>query len=247
MNHHVVKVGVRFALVCALVLSVAQVSASEEKPSASGAKSAQPDATKQKTNTSLPVYRPPSIGQPARTVGGGTRGPGDGFPSIYVLVPDHPGRTASARPTLYWYVDHAPVAGAKVRFTLLDEKSDDPIVSAELATPTRGGIYAIDLAQHGASLEPGKEYEWSVALAVDPEDSAKDIVASGWIVRVPPGEPVASGTSGAVNRLAEQGLWYDALAEVEGMMKKHPDDASLPEMRSALLRQVGLEAVAAAL
>ena len=83
-----------------------------------------------------------------------------------------------------------------------------------------------------------------MALAVDPDDSASDVVASGWIVRVRPGEPVASGTSGAVHRLAEQGLWYDALAEVDGMMKTHPDDASLPEMRSALLRQVGLDAVA---
>src|SRR4029453_15423732 len=140
---------------------------------------------------------------------------------------------------------HPPPPRRKGRFPLLDEQSDDPIVAAELATPTRGGIYAIDLAKHGVKLETGKEYEWSVALACDPKDSAKDGVARGGIGRVPWGEPVASGTSDAVRRLAEQGLWYDALAEVEGMMKTQPDDAS--EMRSALLRQVGLEAVAAAL
>jgi len=226
-------------------MGVAQESASEEKPPASGAgKSTQPAALKVTTGASLPIYRPPSIGQPARTVGGGTRGPGGGFPSVYVLVPDHPGRTTMAQPTLYWYVDNAPAAGSKVRFTLLDEDGDDPIVSADLATPTRAGIHAIRLADHGVSLELVKEYEWSVALAVDPEDSAKDIVAAGWIVRSRPGEPVATGSSGAVYQLAEQGLWYDALAEVEGMMKTRPEDASVPEMRSALLRQVGLDAVA---
>jgi hypothetical protein len=246
----VARIASCLALACVIVAGVAHPSGSEEKQPPAGAseKSAQPVAPKQKTTASLPVYRPPSIGQPSRTVGGGTRGPGDGFPSVYVLVPDHPGRTTSAQPTLYWYVDNVPPAGSKVRFTLMDETSDDPVVSAELPTPTRAGVYAIRLADRGVSLEPNKEYEWSVALAVDPKDSARDIVASGWIVRVPPGQAVASpGGSSAVNRLAEEGLWYDALSEIDGQMKARPSDSSLPEMRSALLRQVGLDAVANAL
>jgi Domain of Unknown Function (DUF928) len=253
MKHHsasrVAGIASCLALACVLVAGVAQPSGSEEKQPPAGAseQSAQP-AAKQKNLSSLPVYRPPSIGQPGRTVGGGTRGPGDGFPAVYVLVPDHTGRTASAQPTLYWYVDAVPPPGSKVRFTLLDEKSDDPMVSAELPTPTRAGVYAIRLTDHGASLEPNKEYEWSVALAVDPKDSARDVVASGWIVRVPPGQAVAaSSDSNTVHRLADQGLWYDALSEIDGQMKAHPSDSSLPEMRSALLRQVGLEAVANAL
>jgi hypothetical protein len=248
MSHRVARVGICFAIACALATGAAVGAASEEKaPAGDAAKSAAPAASpQQKTAAPMPIYRPPSIGQPARTVGGGSRGPGGGFPSVYVLVPDHPGRTASAQPTLYWYVDNAPPASVKVRFTLIDEESDDPVVSADLPTPTQAGIYAIRLADHGVSLAPDKEYEWSVALAVDPADPAKDVVASGWIVRVRPGAPVASGTSGAVYQLAEQGLWYDALAEVNGMMKARPGDESLPQMRSALLQQVGLDQVASA-
>jgi len=229
------------ALGFALVAGLPQQSSSEDKKPAGGTeKSAQPAAPK--PSVPLPVYRPPSIGQPSRTVGGGTRGPGEGFPSVYVLVPDHPGRTTAAQPTLFWYVDNVPPAGSKVRFTLIDEKSDDPVVSAELPTPTRAGIYSINLADHHASLELNKEYEWSVALAVNPKDAAQDIVASGFIVRVPPVEKTTSGDASAVHRLAEQGLWYDALAEADGEMKTRPADASA--MRSALLRQVGLDAVA---
>ena len=239
-----------FALACVLVAGVARPSGSEEKQPPAGAKekAAQPATPTQKSSASLPVYRPPSIGQPSRTVGGGTRGPGDGFPSVYVLVPDHTGRTTSAQPTLYWYLDAVPTPGSKVRFSLVDETKDDPVVSTELPTPTRAGVHAIRLADHGASLEPNKEYEWSVALVVDPKDSARDIVAAGWIVRVAPGQAVASSNdSNAVHRLADQGLWYDALSEIDGQIKAHPSDSSLPEMRSALLRQVGLDAVANAL
>ena len=83
------------------------------------------------------------------------------------------------------------------------------------------------------------------ALAVNPQDAAQEIVASGFIVRVPPVDAAASSDSSAVHRLADQGLWYDALAEVDGEMKTRPADASA--MRSALLRQVGLDAVANAL
>jgi hypothetical protein len=245
MRDRVARVGMCFALACSIVVGVARESASEQKSSGDAAKAKPADVSTQKSKTSapVPIYRPPSIGQPSRTVGGGTRGTGDGFPSVYALVPDHPGRTTAAQPTLFWFVDEVPPASAKVRFTLLDEKSDVPVVEKELPAPSRAGIHAIRLADYGISLAPDKEYEWSVAIAMDPKDSARDIVASGYIVRVPSSEPVASG-SGAVYRLADQGLWYDALAELDGMIKADPSDPAAPEMRSALLRQVGLDAAA---
>jgi hypothetical protein len=64
-----------------------------------------------------------------------------------------------------------------VRFTLLDETSDDPVVSAELPTP-RARASMRSAWRCGASLELNKEYEWS-ALALTPRDSARDVVASG--------------------------------------------------------------------
>jgi uncharacterized protein DUF928 len=246
MKNRVARIGISFAVACWLALGLAGPSASEQKSDAgkpADTGKAADAAQKATTSASMPIYRPPSIGQPSRTVGGGTRGSGDGFPSVYALVPDHPGRTTTGQPTLFWYVDNVPPASAKVRFTLLDEQRDDPVVETELPTPTRAGIYAIRLADHGVTLSPNKEYEWSVAIAVDPKDSARDIVASGYIVRVPPAEPVPSG-SGAVYRMADQGLWYDALTELDGMIKANPSDPAPRQMRSALLSQVGLEAAA---
>jgi hypothetical protein len=177
MKDHVARVGMCFALACSIAVGVARESASEQKSGGDAAKAKSADASAQKSKTSapVPIYRPPSIGQPSRTVGGGTRGSGDGFPSVYALVPDHPGRTTAAQPTLFYYVDEVPPASAKVRFTLLDEKSDVPVVEKELPAPS---------------------------------------------------------------------LWYDALAELDGMIKADPSDPAPAEMRSALLRQVGLDAAA---
>ena len=56
----------------------------------------------------VPVYRPPKLGKPRMTVGGGSRGPGKGFPALYVLVPDHVGQTTSSQPSLFWFVDDVP-------------------------------------------------------------------------------------------------------------------------------------------
>ena len=47
----------------------------------------------------VPIYRPARVGKPARTVGGGSRGPGVGVPALFVLVPDHVAQTASTQPS----------------------------------------------------------------------------------------------------------------------------------------------------
>ena len=42
----------------------------------------------------FPVYKPPLRGVPTARVGGGTRGGGDVATEIYVLTPEHMGRSA---------------------------------------------------------------------------------------------------------------------------------------------------------
>ena len=132
----------------------------------------------------LPVYRPPSVGKPARTVGGGSRGPGDGFADLYVLVPDHVGQTVAEQPSLFWYVDEVPSTPVRVEFSLLDEDGIDPLVQASLDPVVRAGIQRVELSDYGVKLESGKEYEWSISLVPNASSRDKDIVSSGWIDRV---------------------------------------------------------------
>jgi hypothetical protein len=187
----------------------------------------------------LPVYQPPKVGKPARTIGGGSRGPGDGYPELYVLVPDHVGQTSATQPSLFWYVDEVPKTMVRVVFTLHDEDGLDPLVEAALAPIQRAGIHRIRLSDYEVKLEPGIEYEWSVTLVLDESARAKDVTASGWIDRVE-----ASTTDRTVSSLASQGLWYDALGALDEQIEAKPDDKGLVEIRSALLRQVGLVDIA---
>ena len=198
-----------------------------------------------------PSFVPPMRGKPAGRVGGGSRGTGDqAWPVLAALVPEHVGQTVSDQPSLFWYIDAVPKAGTQLVFALIDEYSVEPIREISLAAPAQPGVQRISLAAYGVKLEPGVEYEWSVALVVDPEQRSNDIIASGWIDRLKEApEGLESRTqegaaTGAVNAYAELGLWYDALSAISDLIDQNPGDASLKQIRAALLQQVGLGEVA---
>jgi hypothetical protein len=195
---------------------------------------------------STPVYKPPLRGKPRARIGGGVRSASADWPSLYALAPEHTGQTISPQPSLFWYVDGALPEGVPLMFTLFDDTTVEPLVETRLSRPERPGIQRIDLARHGVQLEQGTEYEWTVALVIDPERRSSDIVAAGWIDRVepPPGLAAGEGASGAWI-YAEHGLWYDALAAVSDAIRAKPADAGLRASREALLRQVGLGVAAA--
>ena len=135
-----------------------------------------------------------------------------------------------------------------MEFTLLDEESIDPLVEARLETPTSAGIRRVRLSDFGVRLAAGREYEWSIAIVVDPDERSKDIVSTGWINRVERadglgGRLAAAGATGSAYVFAEEGLWYDAMAAVGDLIEENPLDPDLAELRIALLRQIGLGGV----
>jgi hypothetical protein len=231
-------------LSCALapVAVTAEEAARSKKPESSASKEVAAGAAQP-----VPVYKPPLRGKPRARIGGGVRSTAADWPSLYVLAPEHTGQTISDQPSLFWYVDGPLSASVPLMFTLFDDTTVEPLVETELPRPEHPGIQRIDLNRHGVRLEPGTEYEWTVALVVDPERRSNDIVAAGWIDRIeaPPGLEAGEGVSGA-RIYAEHGLWYDALAAVSDAIRADPADARLRASREALLRQVGLGITAAA-
>jgi hypothetical protein len=201
----------------ALSLSMADALAADPAPATST------------TVQATPVYQPPARGKPRGRVGGGSRGVGGALPSLTALVPDHTGETLAAQPSLFWNLAPLPPENAKLVFVLTNEERVEPLVEAELARPTAAGIQRIDLASYGVELRTGLEYEWSVALTLDPSRRSRDLVTAGWIERAEPPPGLATGDPRA---LAAAGFWYDAFASAP------------PELRRTLLRDAGLEALA---
>jgi hypothetical protein len=191
------------------------------------------------------------LSKPTRTVGGGSRGVGDTAPALYAIVPNHVAQSASKQPSLFWYLDGELPRSAKIELTLIDDEAVAPLIETTLKNPDRPGLYRIDLADYGVNLSPGKEYEWSVSIVMDPADRSQDIMATGWIERVPRSDGLSArlaseGEDRSVHVFADEGLWYDALTALGDQMQRNPDDRELREVRSSLLRQVGLDTVATA-
>ena len=149
---------------------------------------------------------------------------------------------------LYWYLSRPVQAG--VEFVLIAEADYEPLVETALTGVTRAGIQRIALADFGVRLKPGVPYQWSVAVVMDEGQRSGDVLASGMIEYVEPQADVLAGVDKAagearVARLAEAGLWYDALQALDELLRSAPGDSRLLQVRASLLEQVGLGEVAA--
>src|SRR5512147_2071824 len=191
----------------------------------------------------LPVYTPPRRGAPKTRVGGGTRSLATGTHAgevLTVLSPPQTGQTQQAQPTLYWFLSTADTGPFEFVLTTVDAVA--PLHRVRIEGPLSAGIHAVSLRDENVVLDDGVEYQWSIAIVHDPERRSRDVVAIGTLERV----SATSTPDGAeaVFALAERGLWYDALQQVEELIAQSNDDARLREYRAALLDQAELAQVA---
>jgi hypothetical protein len=131
----------------------------------------------------------------------------------------------------------------------LEENKPKPIVQVMIDRSTKAGIQRLKLADHGAKLAVGVEYQWVVALVTDPDNRSKDLVASGVIKRIQPPADLKEKVSKAPpaslpSVYADAGIWYDALGALSDQIDAQPDNKSLRQSRADLLQQVGLKAAA---
>jgi hypothetical protein len=243
----------------AMALMAPGIAAAEPDPESDGTESASEAPTEelQPVDAAPPtrpplqlLYVAPDRGKPVKPTGGATRGSNKKIPLMFALTPDHVGQTVSAQPSLFWYLDRTPDASMRIEFALFDQASDEPEVEAELAAPKRAGIQRIRLADYGVELKPGSEYEWSVTLVVDPAKRSKDVVVTGWIDRIEHSGQLATrleseSDTRAAAIYAEEGIWYDSFAALNDQIDGNPSDANLRTQRIDVLRQVGLDQVAA--
>lgn len=159
------------------------------------------------------AFRPPVTGLP-RTVGGAVRGFEPGSPELAVVAPPTAAWSATAQPTLYWFLS-APTL-AHLELVVMEETSERPLVQRPLPPPERDGLQAIALAELGVRLEPGRDYEWTIAVVTDPEHPSRDVVAGGALRYQPPApalsERLRTGQPAEEPALyAANGYWYDAV------------------------------------
>jgi len=218
------------------------------KETAPGSPAPGAEKKKERVADTTPVYKPPLRGSPGGRVGGGTRGVSLEAPvSLSVLAPDHVGLTLQTQPHLHWFISKKTTH--PIEFTLSEKDAVKPALEARLKPLEKAGVQCIRLADHGVQLRPNVAYKWFVAVVTDPGRRSRDILSGGMIEVVSPSaELSAKLTQTPKDRqafvLAEEGIWYDALAGVSARIDASPKDLSLRKQRAALLDQVGLNEAA---
>lgn len=196
----------------------------------------------------LPLFKPPQVGRPkTRLVGGGSRGT-ESLIELFALTPEQAGLTLQEQPTLFWYLSEKTTYPLELIVSV--DRAEQPLLVTRLRPPAQPGIQRIRLTDYDVHLEPGVAYRWFVALIPDLEHRSKDIVAGGGVERIPLPEAIRTQldqteAERVPHLYAEAGLWYDALAALSNLIDATPADVGLRQQRAALLKQVGLETVAA--
>jgi len=186
------------------------------------------------------TYKPPLLDDIADMTADSTKGMKGKTVILQVLAPNHTGITMQPQPTLYWTMR----SKATIHFTITEIAAGaEPILKAEIEKGP--GIQQLDLTQNDISLKPGTRYRWSVTQVIKEGDKSTDIIASGVIERIKPGE----GLSNRIKRVrgmalvdvyAIEGIWYDALQTISSMIDETPEDRNLSAIRQSLLNQVGV-------
>jgi hypothetical protein len=238
--------GLILALVCVLYFyNVSGALAAQSKEQSAKSKETTKTATSKPSRKSRFRYRPPKRKPPKVRQGGGVRGASDKLPALLVMTPEHVGLTTRAQPSLFWFQDKA--TDVTFVFALLNEDTLETRVELKVThRHIEAGINRIDLAAFGVKLDPNVTYTWSVGLSTDEELSSSDPFASGGIKRIVPSKEMSAhlGEATSIDRasyLAENAIWYDALADLARLIKAHPDDRSLRQARADLLTSAGVD------
>lgn len=202
-------------------------------------------------------------GAPRRRSGAGTRGDcpplAAGTPEPIALVALVPspgpkqneaialGLTTEAHPTFWVYIPYDRTEISRLQFVLLDEQEEPVIAPITISVQTTPGVVSLQLPETAPPLTMGKYYRWYVTIDCQPQGST-DTYVEGMIQRVelPANlrQQLLKATAKERTQLyAENGIWYDALTQMQMLRQQSPDDPKLKAAWVSLLESVGLGAV----
>jgi Domain of Unknown Function (DUF928) len=200
-------------------------------------------------------------GAPRRRGGAGTRGdcPDLGSkPQAVALVSliqpaektDSPialGLTTEARPMFWFYIPYDRSKLSTVRFTLLDESENPVVEPIALPLGTVPGIVGFRLPESAPPLAVGQYYHWYLLMDCLPKGTT-DVFVEALVQRVELPTLLKQQLMQATPRdrarlYAANGIWHDALTELQLLRQSSPKNASLAQDWRDLLESQGLTQV----
>jgi Domain of Unknown Function (DUF928) len=164
------------------------------------------------------------------------------------LVPLSPqkiawGQTISERPTLWLNAPQGLAKDVQMEITIQAENGT-PIAKQLLRTKSKisSGVISLPLPS-GVLLQLDRTYRWEVALYCDTDEQIdRPFLLQGQVKRIAPPTALPTVTSDLekVQILAENGIWYDAIALL-GNRLRQTKDRDLARAWSELLKSAGIK------
>jgi hypothetical protein len=194
---------------------------------------------------------PSSAGTPrGRRSGGASRDdcPAVGTP-LTALVPDNNlGLTIAESPTFWFFVPQLPATARSGEFVLQDEKHND-VYRTPFSLSGKPGVVSIRLPSNlQSSLKTDQMYRWYFRIYCQPQTTSVYFWVEGWVKQVALNPSLESQLEAAKPReyiaYAENGIWHEALTKLAELRLSDPQNATLSENWTQLLRAVDLEELA---
>ncbi len=186
-----------------------------------------------------------------KTVGGGSRREGCAIgkagksnTSVVKLLPkSNIGLTTKQRPSIMVYV---PVNTAREAFFSIQDENFNHHYQNLVQLPEKKGVVEFKIPASAPALEAGIKYQYSLVLPCGEYLEPDDPYISGWIKRVESkgNLPNQKASVELASKLAEDGVWFDALSALAELRKSEPSNQSVVNSWQQLLNSVGLNEIA---
>jgi hypothetical protein len=189
-----------------------------------------------------PTKKPYGLGVPISSgTGGAVRSIANAL--VIPLAPEDGGRTATERPTFYWYLPKSANFPYKTIFELRDpsDQNGDVVYRAE-GIADKSGLYKLTLPQNSPSLKPEKVYIWQLRLRGSTASS--NLQAIGSIMLSKPDGDIQKAISQATTNVekakvySNYGYWFDALNIYTNQIETEPKNQTAYNMRTEMMLEV---------
>ncbi|MBD2778132.1 DUF928 domain-containing protein [Iningainema tapete] len=214
-------------------------------------------------NVNTPKYlaqKFPDEGEPRGRRRGGTSRR-EGCPelktSLTALVPGDKynndsffGATVAEYPTFWVYVPELPKNVRAAEFVLQDKEGKD--IYRTSITLTGQGVMGVSLpSQPQYALKQNTNYHWFFRVFCgEPQNKSEYFFVDAWLQRLALNPKLQQQLNVAKSKqysvFADHNLWYDAVTNLVELRRSNPDDRTLVQDWTNLLKSVGLVELAAA-
>lgn len=208
---------------------------------------AQPRPNKPESFVFIPPPPPKGKGAPSgRRQGGATRGDiCKNYEGLTALVPFQDevvrGLTASAKPTLWFYLP-APLASDLEAEFVLQDQDNNLVYRTDLDFNIDApGIVPITVEAPDPSLKADTHYKWTMVIYCNPLRPSASVYVTGLLESVEHSLVPGLSTFEQAAQDAKDGIWFDSLTALAKLRQAEPDNPKLKQVWIELLQQIDLD------